>query len=48
MPVKLSDTPGNISYIAPKLGEHSKDILLEYGFSELDISKFISKNIIKV
>ena len=48
LPVKLSDTPGNISYIAPKLGEHSKDILLEYGFSELDISKFISKNIIKV
>ena len=32
----------------PDLGEHSKEVLLENGFSEAEISKLVSKEIIAV
>lgn len=36
IPIKLSETPGTIRTQAPKLGEHTKEILQEVGFSRLD------------
>ena len=38
VPIKLSSTPGSIRRRAPDLGEHSREVLLEAGFSEAEVS----------
>jgi crotonobetainyl-CoA:carnitine CoA-transferase CaiB-like acyl-CoA transferase len=37
LPVKLSATPGGISRPAPLLGEHTREVLGEFGFSRAEI-----------
>jgi crotonobetainyl-CoA:carnitine CoA-transferase CaiB-like acyl-CoA transferase len=37
-PVRLSSTPGGITRRAPLLGEHTEEVLREYGFSPEEIS----------
>jgi crotonobetainyl-CoA:carnitine CoA-transferase CaiB-like acyl-CoA transferase len=37
VPVRLSDTPGTIRTPAPRLGEHTREILAEAGFNNADI-----------
>jgi crotonobetainyl-CoA:carnitine CoA-transferase CaiB-like acyl-CoA transferase len=37
LPVKLSATPGGISRPAPLLGEHTREVLAEFGFSGAEI-----------
>ena len=39
MPVKLSDTPGSVSRGAPGLGEHTAEVLREYGCSEEEAAR---------
>ncbi|WP_142247922.1 CoA transferase [Alkalihalobacterium alkalinitrilicum] len=39
IPIKLSDTPGEIYAKAPKLGEHNDEILKELGYSNEKIEK---------
>ncbi|WP_137391426.1 CaiB/BaiF CoA transferase family protein [Rhodoligotrophos defluvii] len=39
-PVKFSDTPVKISRAAPCLGEHTREVLEEYGFAAADIARF--------
>ena len=39
-PVKFSATPGKVRYGAPAYGEHSREILREYGFDERQIEAF--------
>jgi crotonobetainyl-CoA:carnitine CoA-transferase CaiB-like acyl-CoA transferase len=34
---KLSDTPGSVEWLGPKLGEHTSKILLELGYSNSDV-----------
>ncbi|PFH87758.1 CaiB/BaiF CoA-transferase family protein [Bacillus sp. AFS088145] len=46
-PIKLSKTPGSIRKLAPKSGEHTKELLLEIGYSEEQIDELASKHIIK-
>ena len=41
LPVKFSATPGGIARPAPVLGQHSREILAELGFSERDIARMI-------
>jgi crotonobetainyl-CoA:carnitine CoA-transferase CaiB-like acyl-CoA transferase len=41
LPVKFSATPGGIGRPAPVLGEHSREVLVELGFSERDIDRMI-------
>jgi formyl-CoA transferase len=43
---KLSATPGAIRTPAPKLGEHTDEVLTELGFSVQEISVFREKNIV--
>jgi crotonobetainyl-CoA:carnitine CoA-transferase CaiB-like acyl-CoA transferase len=37
VPVKFSATPGNIRRPAPTFGQHTREVLLEHGFSEAEI-----------
>ncbi|MFT5111994.1 MAG: crotonobetainyl-CoA:carnitine CoA-transferase CaiB-like acyl-CoA transferase [Parasphingorhabdus sp.] len=41
MPVKFSETPGGSSRPAPLLGQHSKEVLMGAGYSELEITNLV-------
>jgi crotonobetainyl-CoA:carnitine CoA-transferase CaiB-like acyl-CoA transferase len=41
LPVKFSATPGGIARPAPVLGQHSREVLAELGFSEREIARMI-------
>lgn len=47
LPVKLSDTPGAINKPPPLLGEHSRDVLRELGFSDAEISAHAQVGIVR-
>ena len=40
VPVKLSDTPGSVRTPAPLLGQHSDEVLAQYGYAEGDVAAF--------
>jgi crotonobetainyl-CoA:carnitine CoA-transferase CaiB-like acyl-CoA transferase len=40
LPVKFSKTPGKVRGGAPLYGEHTRDVLREYGFTENEIDQF--------
>jgi crotonobetainyl-CoA:carnitine CoA-transferase CaiB-like acyl-CoA transferase len=40
LPVKFSATPGEVRTGAPIYGEHTRDVLREYGFDEKEIEVF--------
>lgn len=40
VPVKLSDTPGSVRTPAPLLGQHSEEVLDQYGYAAADIATF--------
>ncbi len=46
IPVKLSATPGAIRSRAPELGEHSREVLLESGFSQGEIEELALAGVI--
>ncbi len=41
LPVKFSETPGKVARAAPTLGQHSREILAEYGFTRDEIERFV-------
>ena len=41
MPVKLSETPAPVERGAPRLGEHTEEVLGEYGFDEAEIVQLL-------
>jgi alpha-methylacyl-CoA racemase len=45
--VKLSDTPGSIRSLAPRLGEHTEEVLTALGYSTEQIAKWRSEGAIK-
>jgi crotonobetainyl-CoA:carnitine CoA-transferase CaiB-like acyl-CoA transferase len=47
IPVKLSATPGRIRHRAPALGEHSREVLMEAGFSEEEIEDLIQSGVVR-
>ena len=46
IPVKLSATPGRIRRRAPALGEHSAEILSEFGFSEEEVNGLVEAGVV--
>lgn len=42
VPVKLSRTPAEISRTAPLLGQHTREVLFEYGFTDAEIDGLIT------
>jgi formyl-CoA transferase len=47
IPVKLSRTPGGVQRPAPKLGQHSREVLLEHGYDEARIEALIRSGAVK-
>ena len=47
VPVKLSATPGRIRHRAPGLGEHSRQVLLEAGFSPEEVDRLVAQGVVK-
>ncbi len=45
-PIKFSETPGAVHRAAPILGEHSREVLTGFGFSEAEIEAFIQRKVI--
>jgi len=41
LPIKLSATPGRVSRAAPLLGQHTREVLAEYGFANSEIEALI-------
>lgn len=47
-PVKFSDTPTSVRRAAPILGEHTREILREYGYTDVQIDAFAANAIVVV
>jgi formyl-CoA transferase len=45
-PVKLSRTPAKLLAASPERGEHTREVLLEAGFSAAEVEEFKSKGIV--
>jgi crotonobetainyl-CoA:carnitine CoA-transferase CaiB-like acyl-CoA transferase len=45
--VKLSETPGSIRSLAPKLGQHTDEILSDLGYNERDIERWRAEGAIR-
>ncbi len=45
-PIKLSKTPATIRTPAPEFGEHTEEVLLEYGYTWEDIARFKEQHVI--
>ncbi len=43
--VKMSETPATIERPAPRVGEHTREILAEYGFSENQIAEMLERKV---
>jgi crotonobetainyl-CoA:carnitine CoA-transferase CaiB-like acyl-CoA transferase len=44
--LKLSDTPGEVRQCAPYLGQHTQEVLTTLGYSQLEIARFRTSNIV--
>jgi formyl-CoA transferase len=45
-PIKMSRTPGSLKRLPPKYGEHSIELLTEFGFSSAQIQKLIDQDVV--
>ncbi|MDI6878675.1 MAG: CaiB/BaiF CoA-transferase family protein [Desulfitobacteriaceae bacterium] len=45
IPIKLSETPGSIRLAPPTLGQHTKEVAVELGYSAEDVEAFKAKGI---
>jgi crotonobetainyl-CoA:carnitine CoA-transferase CaiB-like acyl-CoA transferase len=47
IPVKLSETPGDVGAAAPLLGEHTRDILQELGYDDTAIDRLCRDEVVE-
>jgi crotonobetainyl-CoA:carnitine CoA-transferase CaiB-like acyl-CoA transferase len=47
LPIKFSDTPGGVHKAAPEMGQHTEDVLREYGFSDAEIEQMAESGAIQ-
>ena len=47
VPVKLSATPARIRHRGPALGEHSREVLREHGYSEEEVDELVAAGVVK-
>jgi crotonobetainyl-CoA:carnitine CoA-transferase CaiB-like acyl-CoA transferase len=45
--VKLSETPGSIRFLAPKLGEHTEEIMSDLGYTQSDVERWRTEGAIR-
>lgn len=48
LPVKLSETPGQIGLPPPRLGQHTTDVLAEIGITSEQMSDLVRRNIVGI
>ena len=41
LPIKLSRTPGKVSRPSPLMGQHTREVLAEFGFSKEEIEALV-------
>ena len=46
IPVKLSATPGSIRHRGPALGEHSREVLLEHGYTAAEVDELVAAEVV--
>jgi crotonobetainyl-CoA:carnitine CoA-transferase CaiB-like acyl-CoA transferase len=46
-PIKFSATPTRIDRAAPLLGQHSRELLREYGYSDDQIDGFVAQGVVE-
>ena len=46
IPVKLSATPGSIRHRGPGLGEHTRELLLEHGYTEAEVDALVDGGVV--
>ncbi len=46
VPVKLSATPGSIRRRGPALGEHSREILLQHGYTQAEVEDLLAAGVV--
>jgi len=47
LPVKFSDTPGGIRGPAPVLGQHTREVLGEYGYGSAEVDALIAEGVVR-
>ena len=45
-PIKFSRTPGSLRRLPPRYGEHSREILLEYGLSQDAVQALVDAGVV--
>lgn len=48
LPIKFSDTPGEVSRAAPVFGQHTREVLREHGFAESEIDELAAQGAIHI
>ncbi len=46
-PMRLSETPTRLERVGPLLGEHTRDVLAEVGYTVADIAALFSENVVR-
>jgi crotonobetainyl-CoA:carnitine CoA-transferase CaiB-like acyl-CoA transferase len=45
-PVHLSRTPARVERPAPRLGEHTREVLREYGYADAEIDQLVASGVL--
>jgi crotonobetainyl-CoA:carnitine CoA-transferase CaiB-like acyl-CoA transferase len=48
LPIKFSDTPGGVRRAAPVFGQHTQEVLREYGFTDKEIEQMAAQGVIQI